>query len=79
MEVCVCERLTRPDGLATRARCIALGLQGSDAGRRERRGRAWDGALMVLLLICCPEVQLLAVRELGDSRVAEYCGRPKGR
>eukprot|EP00969_Alexandrium_andersonii_P109254 4820062-Alexandrium_andersonii.AAC.1 len=38
----------------------------------------WDGALLVLALVCRPEVQVLAARELGADDDGEYEGLPNG-
>eukprot|EP00969_Alexandrium_andersonii_P359329 15452937-Alexandrium_andersonii.AAC.1 len=62
-------------GSALRVRCVARGLREPDAKRRQDVG-TWDGALMVLLIVCCPEVQVLAVRELGGAKDGEYHGKP---
>eukprot|EP00969_Alexandrium_andersonii_P315301 13929791-Alexandrium_andersonii.AAC.1 len=37
----------------------------------------WDGALMVLAPICCPEVRVLAAREVGGGMDEHFSGAPK--
>eukprot|EP00969_Alexandrium_andersonii_P005378 233534-Alexandrium_andersonii.AAC.1 len=63
-------RLCGPDALHTA--CVALTqINKKDTG-------TWDGALMVLALICCPEVQVWAAREIGSESGEHFAGVPKG-